>query len=170
MISQPTIEERQDQPYVGIKTRVPMQQLPEVIPQLLDEVMAWLGTQGVGPSGPPLIRYHVIDMAGQLDIELGWPVAAPLRAEGRVEAGVLPAGRYGTLIYKDANKGIEGNRALIEWAEAQGLAWDSWETERGDAFRSRFELFLDGPAEDPDPANWDTLVAIRLADSQEVAS
>src|SRR5215472_16933119 len=40
--------------------------------------------------GPPLIRYLVIDMAGELQIELGVPVAAPVTASGRVQPGVLP--------------------------------------------------------------------------------
>ena len=79
-------------------------------------------------------------------------------------AGVIPAGRYATLIYRDVNKGIEGNRALIEWAGANNLEWDAWETEKGHAFRSRLEFFLSGPDDNPDPAQWDTEVAIRLAD------
>jgi hypothetical protein len=35
----------------------------------------------------------------------------------------------------------------------------------GEAFGGRVEYLLDGPADDPDPANWKTEVAIKLADA-----
>ena len=60
--------------------------------------------------------------------------------------------------------GIPGNAALVEWAEKQGVEWDHWDTELGDAFAGRVEYMLDGPDDDPDPSNWKTEVAIKLAD------
>ena len=164
MISEPQIEDRKDQHYAGIRTKVTMPKLPEVIPQLIAETVGWLKAQGVEPSGAPFIRYHVINMEADMDIEIGWQVANNLSGDDRISTVVIPAGRYGTLIYKDATKGIEGNRALIEWAKKKGLEWDAWDTENGHAFRSRLEFFLDGPDDDPDPANWNTQVAVRLAD------
>ena len=53
---------------------------------------------------------------------------------------------------------------LIAWAAAQGIQWDRWDAELGDAFGGRVEFMLDGPEDDPDPANWKTEVAIKLAD------
>ena len=38
------------------------------------------------------------------------------------------------------------------------------ETPDGDRFGSRLELYLTDPVEEPDPANWRTEVAYRLAD------
>ena len=68
MIGEPKLEDRNAQHYVGIRTQVPMRKLRTVIPQLLDDVFAWLEQQGVAPAGAPFIRYHVIDMKATLDV------------------------------------------------------------------------------------------------------
>lgn len=167
MFTEPKIEERAEQHYAGIRTQVTMSELGlGIIPQLHGEVMAWLDQQGASPAGPPILRYHVIDMAGKLDIEIGWPVAAPIQGNGRVNAGVLPAGRYASLIYAGAANGIAGNAALLAWAEKRGIVWDRWDTPEGDAFRARVETEYTDPADEPDMAKWETKVAIKLADVQ----
>lgn len=166
MITTPKLEDRSERRYVGIRTQATMQELPTVIPQRLGEVFAWLGQQGVAPAGAPFIRYFVIDMAAQLDIELGVPVASGITGDDRVRAGVLPAGRYASLVYTDVQRGIEANAALLDWGAEQGLVWDSWATEKGDGFGARLESFLTDPAEEPDASKWETEVAIRLADDQ----
>src|SRR5262245_51830061 len=166
MITQPKLENRTEQHYIGIRTLAAIPELPTVIPQLLGEVFAWLGQQGVAPAGAPLMRFHVINMESKMDIEMGVPVASALSGNGRVSAGVLPAGRYATLIYTGVTNGLEGNKALIDWAKANGIAWDRWDDANGDAFRSRYESYLTNPDDEPDQAKWETEVAIRLADAQ----
>lgn len=170
MITQPKIEDRAEQPYVGIRSQLRMQDMPAVIPQHIGEVIAWLGQQGVEPAGPPLVRYHACpataDMAGMLDIAVGWPVASAVAGNGHIVAGMLPAGRYASLVFTGVKNGIKGNAALIEWAATQGIEWDHWDNQIGDAFAGRVESMLDGPDDDPDPANWKTEVAIKLADDQ----
>lgn len=164
MIGAPQIDERGDQPYVGIRTQVSMQELEPTIVQSIGELHAWLEKQGVKQSGPPLIRYYVIDMATKLDVEVGLPVAVAPTGDQRVSASVLPAGRYASLIYTDIDRGVEGNAALLDWGKAQGLMWDRWDDAKGDAFGARYESFLTNPADEPDRAKWETEVAIRLAD------
>ncbi len=166
MISEPKLSDRAEQPYVAVRTQATMQQLDTAIPQGIGEVSAWLGKQGVAPSGPPFIRYLVIDMEVLLDIEVGWPVASALPGDGRVSGGVLPAGRYASLVYSGIDNGIQANWALLKWGAENGLVWDSWTTEKGDAFGARFESFLTNPDEEPDQAKWETEVAIRLADER----
>ena len=46
----------------------------------------------------------------------------------------------------------------------QGIKWDAWDAEHGHAFRSRVEVFITDPADEPDMAKWETEVAIKLAD------
>src|SRR5687768_17189714 len=164
-MTEPKLDDRTEQPYMGIRTQVPMRQFKNVIPQFLDELFAWLGKQGVEPAGAPFMRYHVINMAGNMDVELGVPVASALSGDGRVSAGAIPAGRYATLVYSGVT-GITGNKALVEWAAKNNIKWDRWDDENGDAFRSRVEYFLTDPAEEPDKKKWETEVAIRLADDQ----
>ena len=170
-ITEPKLEDRKVQHYVGIRSHVLMKELPDVIPQHIDEVIEWLAQQGVEPDGPPLLRYHACPTIpgpdAELEISVGWPVAVTLVGNRRITADILPAGRYASLIYSGVENGIKGNAALIEWANAQGLQWDRWDAANGDAFAGRVEYMLDGPEDDPDPANWNTEVAIKLADGQD---
>lgn len=163
MIGKPKVEQRAEQPYMAIRTQATMQSLDTVIPQGIEEVFAWLGKQGVAPAGAPFIRYLVIDMEAQLEIEVGVPVANTLAGDGRILAGVLPAGRYASLIYTGIDNGIQANWALLKWGAEQGLVWDTWAAQKGDGWGARFESFLTNPDEEPDRAKWETEVAIRLA-------
>jgi hypothetical protein len=77
MITEPKIEHRNEQPYVGFRAQVTMQELGKLLPPLWGEVYGWLANQGLKPAGAPLWRYRVIDMAAKLEIDLGVPVATP---------------------------------------------------------------------------------------------
>ena len=74
--------------------------------------------------------------------------------------------RYAALVYTGIDNGIEANKALLNWGAEKGLAWDTYAAENGDGFGARIESHLSGPADEPDPAQWETEVAIRLADHQ----
>jgi hypothetical protein len=92
MAAQPGIIQRTEQPYVAIRTPATMQTLGKVVPPLHPEVLGWLRSRGVEAAGQPFIKYNVIDMDRQLEVEVGFPVAAPMTGEGQVLAAVLPAG------------------------------------------------------------------------------
>jgi effector-binding domain-containing protein len=164
-ITEPKLDDRAEVPYMGIRTQVSMEEMGAgLIPRLHGEVMDYLKKQGVAPDGPPFLRFHVINMPGKMDIELGWPVASTLPGDGRVAAGALPAGRYASLIYTGIMNGIAGNKALLDWGAEQGLVWDTYASDQGDGFGARYESFLTDPDDEPDLAKWETEVAIRLAD------
>jgi effector-binding domain-containing protein len=165
-ITEPKLEDRKEQPYVGIRTRTPWTEFSSVIPQLLGEVFAWLQKQSMVPDGPPFMRYYVINMEAEMDVELGVPVVSTLSGDERVRPGVLPAGRYASLVYTGVRNGIAGNGALLDWGAEKGLVWDRWDVENGDAFAARVEFYLTDPADEPDQEKWETEVAIRLADNQ----
>lgn len=162
--TKPVIDERPERHTAGIRLKAPIRDFKRVIPQTLGEVFAWAGENGVHPAGPPYMRFHVIDMAGLMDMELGIPVAEPIQPNGKVQPGTFPAGRYASLIYTGRDRGYSGNKALIDWANKQGLKWDRWDDPAGDAFACRYESFLTSPEEEPDHKKWQTEVAIKLAD------
>lgn len=164
MMTEPRLEERGARHYAGIRAQVTMEELGATIPRLTEEVFGWLGARGIAPDGAPLVRYLVIDMAATLEIEIGVPVARTVDSDSRVRARVLPAGRYASLIYTGVHNGIPANAALLDGGKDQGLRWDSHATERGDAFGARLEFSLTDPADEPDMDQWETEVAIRLAD------
>jgi len=161
-IGKPKIDKRPKQAYMGIRTVTPFKGMSKTIGTLSDTMNTWAEEHKGKPSGPPFLRYHVIDMRGFMDIEFCVPVRKALRDDGEVKAGVLPAGRYASLIYSGG--GISGNRALIEWVRSQGLEFDRWDTEQGDNFCSRYESYLTDPGVEPRKSKWQIEVAIKLAD------
>ncbi|MFN8377920.1 MAG: GyrI-like domain-containing protein [Anaerolineae bacterium] len=163
MIGEPRINERAEECTLGIRVQTPMKGMFAVVDKLFKELNAWTRQHNVEASGPPFLRYHVIDMRGEMDIEVGIPVSDPLPGDNRVKPGILPAGQYASLIY--SGSGLAGNKALVEWARDNGLAWDRWEDARGDAFRSRYERYLTDPKIEPRKKRWDIEVAIKLADN-----
>jgi effector-binding domain-containing protein len=165
MISEPTIEQRDEQPYVGIRTQVSMQDFAAAIQPSFVELGDWMERNGIEHAGPRMIRYHAIDSAGNLDVEMAVPVAASVQGEGRINRGAMPAGRYAKVLYTGPYDGLyEANSALVGWAETNGIAWDNWEGERGDTFAGRAEWYYDDPAGGSDPSRWETEVGIKLKD------
>jgi RNA polymerase sigma-70 factor (ECF subfamily) len=167
MLSEPTIVDRGEQPYAGIRQLVTMESIGPAITSLMPELFAGLDAGGVEMTGPPFVRFNVIDMDREMDIEVGIPVAGAVPDDGRIEAGTLPAGRYATVVHTGDYPGLVGaNAALQEWAEHNGLRFAMAETPEGDRFDSRVETYLTDPAEEPDPAKWETEVAYLLADGR----
>lgn len=158
------IQQRGEQRYVGIRAQVTLDGVSRAVDQGFPELFGWLGRRGIAPAGAPFIRYHVIDMMSELDIEMGVPVAAPVEGDDRVRAGALPAGRYVVLRHVGSYDGlIESNEELQRWAEQQGVTLEHSETSKGTAFSGRFEQYLTNPAEEPDPAKWQVDVAFLVA-------
>lgn len=161
-IGKPKIDQRSKQAYMGIRTIAPFKGMSKVIDRISGELNAWVNEQGIKPSGPPFLRFHVIDMRGFMDLTFGVPVRKALPDAGQIKADALPAGRYASLIYSGG--GISGNRALIEWVRAKGLDFDRWDTAQGDNFRGRYETYLTDPKVEPRKSRWKIEVAIKLAD------
>jgi len=161
-IGKPKIDKRSKIIYMGVRALVPFKGMSKEIGRIADELNAWVEENKVKTSGPPFLRYHVIDMRGFMDISYCVPVRKVKPDDGAVKADVIPAGRYASLIYSGG--GISGNRALIEWVRAQGLDFDRWDTKQGDNFRGRYETYLTDPKVEPRKSRWQIEVAIKLTD------
>lgn len=159
MVTEPKVQDRPAQPYAGIRARVTMAELGQVVPPLWPDVFAWLGRHGAAPAGPPFIRYHVVDMDGVLEVEAGVPVTDAVSGDGRVQAGVLPAGRYAILTHTGPPEElVEANATLLDWGPAHGLEWQR----DGSIWGGRIEFSLSDPRQEPDPTRWQTEVALLL--------
>jgi len=161
-IGQPKIDRRPKITYMGIRFIAPFKGMSKEIGRIAGELNEWAERHKVKTSGPPFLRYHVIDMRGFMDIEYCVPVHKALPDEGGVKSGLVPAGKYASLIYSGG--GISGNRALIDWVRAQGMDFDRWDTEQGDNFRGRYETYLTDPRIEPRKSRWRIEVAIKLMD------
>jgi effector-binding domain-containing protein len=160
----PSIVERDAQPYVAIRTSVTMDGLASVAHRIPD-VFAWLGSRGIEPADPPFFKYDVIDMAGLLIVEVGVPVVGPVTGEGEIIAGTLPAGRYATVTHVGPPATlVDATGDLLEWAGQQGLAFDVYPSPDGEVWGCRLESYLTDPAVEPDTNKWETALYFRLAD------
>jgi effector-binding domain-containing protein len=161
-IGKPKIDKRPKQVYMGIRTIAPFKGMSKVIDRIAGELNTWVDEKKIKTSGPPFLRFHVIDMRGFMDISFCVPVHKALPGNRDVKADFIPAGQYASLVYSGG--GISGNRALIEWVRAQGMDFDRWDTEQGDNFRGRYETYLTDPKIEPRKSRWQIEVAIKLAD------
>ena len=126
MLTEPKLENRGEQHYVAIRTQVAIP-FGKLLQPMWDEVHAWLADKGVATAGAPFIRYLTTDMEKKLDLEAGFPVPAAVTGDGRITAGVLPAGRYAVLLYTGPYRGegvFKANVAMIEWAKENNIAWE----------------------------------------------
>jgi effector-binding domain-containing protein len=163
MSSAPEIETRAEQPYVAIRAKVTMGEI-EAFARRFGEVFGWLDGHDLAPAGPPFFKYNVIDMARELEMEAGVPVATAISGDDQVVAGVLPAGRYATLTHMGhPSELMAATKALLDWAAEQGLAWDVTPGEDGDRWACRLENYLTDPDQEPDMSKWVTQLAFKLA-------
>lgn len=162
MSSAPEIVTRAEQPYVAVRARVTMTEIA-AFARRLGEVFGWLDGHGLVPAGPPFFKYNVIDMARELEMEAGVPVAAAVTGDDRVVAGVLPAGRYATLTHVGhPSELMAATKALLDWAAEQGLTWDVTPGADGDRWACRLESYLTDPSQEPDMSKWVTQLAYKL--------
>ncbi len=163
MISEPKIDYFEGQNYMGVRTIAPFKGMFAEVDKSLKELRIWIKEHDVSDQGPLFLRYHVIDMNGPMDIELGFIVPHHLSGDARIKPGTLPAGYYAHLTYYGS--GMAGNKALIGWGQAQGIQWDRQNDPSGDAFVCRYEMYLNAPRLKPHKTKGVKL-AIRVVDDQ----
>jgi hypothetical protein len=110
------------------------------------ELYAWLDEREITP-GVTFFRLHVVNMAGDMDVEVGVLTDGPIEGDDRVLANVLPAGQFATLT--GAGNGVRANRRLLEWIRARNLTMDCVEDPAGDRFGCRYEAYLTDPWKEP---------------------
>ena len=163
MSSAPEIETRAEQPYVAVRAKVTMGEIA-AFARRFGEVFGWLDSHGLAPAGPPFFKYNVIDMARELEMEAGVPIATAIGGNDQMVAGVLPAGRYATLTHVGhPSELMAATKALLDWAAEQGLTWDVTPGAEGDLWACRLENYLTDPSQEPDMSKWVTQLAFKLA-------
>jgi effector-binding domain-containing protein len=123
------ITTRQELRAATIRLRTPVGNLKTEMGRAYGEIAALLGKQRTGPSGSPFAIFYNMDM-NDLDVEMGFPVAKEIRAEGRMKPGVLPGGRTAVALhkgpYESSKSTYEALMGLIQQnnAQAQGLCYE----------------------------------------------
>lgn len=145
-----------EQPTAVLRETVPMNALKEFFGRAYQAVMTAAEQQQVQLAGPPFALYHG-KPTDVVDVEAGFPVAAPLPwpgSEGGVTAGSLPAGRAMEAMHVGSYEKLpETYSAITGKMQAEGLT----------PGKVMWEYYLSDPAAESDPTTWKTLVVWPVA-------
>jgi effector-binding domain-containing protein len=156
----PAIVKRRATPYVAIP-REAVIPFGSVISKTLPKVDRWLGKNEI-EHGPAFFRYNRIKMP-ELGMEFGFLLPKKHYGEGEIIAGTLPAGRYATTTHWGHYRNLMNVTAtLIGWARQCGHEFEMTVGRDGEHFASRFELYENGPADEPDSEKWETSIFIKV--------
>jgi effector-binding domain-containing protein len=152
-ILQLRVEEVPARSYVILRDRVPLEELTRVIPRLIAETHGWVA-QNAGFHGAPMALVGMPDEEGVVDLEVGWPVPAPLDPPAPLEPVTYEATR--AVVHRHVGpmeRLHETYAALVQAMAAAGLratgpARESYET---------------SPEEEPDTAKWVTEIVWPVA-------
>ncbi len=164
---QPTITMRDAQRYAGVRQTLDREKLPELVPGSLTTLFAFLQKHRIHMTGAPLIRYWVVDYStGEIDIDVGVPVAATtLPADAVVRTAQIPAGTFATVIHRGPYDAlVQTTAALMDWAQLNNINWAMVAQRKVTRWDGRIEHYLVGPPDEPHPTNWQTEIAILIAD------
>ena len=143
--------DRAAQPTLAVRTRAPIQRLPQVVGQAYGAVFQYASQLGFQPSGAPFVAYHNMDMQ-DLDMEIGFPYAQKLPGKGNVVAGEIPGGKAAACLHVGPYDQLgAAYEALHKWMGANGYV------PTGVAY----EFYLNDPQTTP-PAELQTQVVFPL--------
>jgi effector-binding domain-containing protein len=165
MPSEPVMKERDAQSYVAIRKRAPRESLNEILPGLFGEIFEWVGKNGITIAGSPLIRYLVVDYnTGEVEVDIGVPVASKTPKHPHIHRGEIPGGTYATVLHQGDYAGLKDTTAeLLAWGEENHIQWQVSGSSNVTHWSGRIEHYLVSPPKHTNPADWRTEVAILLA-------
>jgi effector-binding domain-containing protein len=134
------------QPVASIRITTTPEEIGPTLGVLFSEVLQYLESIGVAPSGPSFTRYYEV-RPDYIDLEAGFLVAEPVPNGGRVKADELPAGTVAVTWHIGPYDTLhEAYPALQEWMNQNGrtAGGPSW------------EFYWSAPDEVPDPTQWQT--------------
>lgn len=146
MIDIPHIVRTTEQLTAVIPLKIPRAQIQQVMGPGIQELMSTLAKQGITPAGPWFTHHFRMDPA-TFDFEIGVPVPQPVKPEGRVKGGSLPAVTAARTIYHGPYERLaQAWGELEQWIADQGRKSAAW----------LWETYLTDPSKNPDPATWRT--------------
>ena len=124
-----------EQPTAVVRGRAAPDTMADVLGRSFESVARTAAGQGRHLAGPPFARYHTMDGSGW-ELEAGFPVDAPVVADGDVEPSTLPTCLSVRLVHTGPYDTVGE-----AWAEAS-----AWLTDHGyAATEAPWESYLDEP-------------------------
>lgn len=146
-----TIKEQDAQPYLAIRLRTSIEELPAKLRQSFGAIMAFLGQTGQKPAGMPFAAYHNEDMQN-MDVEIGIPTAEVLEGQGEIYGAEIPAGPVAECVYTGSyNKLAQAYEQLTQFVIEQGV----------EPTGVAYEIYIDDPQATP-TAELRTLILFPL--------
>jgi len=163
MLTEPKIEKRDEQPYVAIRSKVAMNEIPTLLPPHIHEVIDWVNKHHIKQAGPVFFHYRSMGSDGQLVVEVGVPVDHPVSGDDRVNAGTFVTGNYVVVTHTGPYNGLSSaHMQLEEWIKKKGLTEKAIRTNEGKLWGSRTEFYPTDPVIEPNPAKWQTEIAVLV--------
>lgn len=129
------IVETTDQPVVSIRTRTRAQDLPPLIGQAYGKIMARMAELAVEVTGNPFVAYYNLNME-DLDVELGFPVAARIEGKGEIQPGLIAGGWKATTMHVGPYEKLSvAYETLNQFVKSLGR----------EPTGTAYEYYLDGP-------------------------
>lgn len=134
------------QPTAVVRATLTVSELPAFFGRAFSSVAAVLSARGTPPNQAPFAYYPRLPGA-TIEVEAGFPVAAPIAASGEVVPSQLPAGTIARATHIGSYGQLtETYTALADWAAIQELALSG----------PMWEVYLSDPQLEPDPSTWRT--------------
>jgi len=114
------IKEQISQSALTIRTRTPVEKLPQVLGEGYGTIAQYFGELKKQPLGPPFAIYYNMDMQ-DLDIEFGFPVEPGIEGKDNIQKSNSPGGKVATCLYTGPYKDIEpAYNCLMKWIKDHG--------------------------------------------------
>jgi effector-binding domain-containing protein len=156
-----SIVDKPDRPYMGIRLQTPFPGMFGVATRAFKVLRAWSKAGGTQEDGPYFLRYYHCDMDAIMDIEAGFLTNAVAPDHLGIKPGLLPGGRYASLIYR--GNGLRGNQALMQWGRDTGTSFEAIDPKLSESYVSRYEAYLTDYRIEPRKLLWDVELAIKIA-------
>jgi effector-binding domain-containing protein len=165
MVTEPKIEFFEAQPYVAIRQKVSMAEIPTVLPPLISEVFIWMGANNVEGNGAPFFRYLTMDEDKNMLVDVGIPTNSSVSGSEKIIAKEFPAGNYATLTFTGDYKNLrQGHMALEDWLKENQYK-ETGTMEDGEWLGARIELYISDPSMETDPEKWETEIRLMVEKS-----
>ena len=147
-----TIRSLSAQPTACVHTRATAEHIGEKFNEAVPKIAAHVAAVGGVIVGPPYTRYHAVGPGG-FDMEIGFPVMAPISHNGEVVPGELPAVEAAIAVHEGGYDQLPASYEQIE----------HWITDHGhEAAEGMWETYLTDPGAQPDPSTWRTQIVWPL--------
>jgi effector-binding domain-containing protein len=160
IIQEPKLINQNDKSYFGIKFKAPYSNMFSVVEIKFKQLKDWVKINKFIEEGPYFLRYHMINMAGEMELEVGIIGNYTVTDKSDIKAGIIPHGIYATQIYKGL--GLGANKYLLKWIEDNNYIIDKVSHNYGDLFACRYEAYLTDPKIEPRKKQWEIELSIKI--------